>query len=192
MPYSPLASPPGRFWLGPKKDRISFVSSSHCQFKVIGICRWTPRLRPRRQDLWLICFFGKIAPFEQAARSKGEIYGFPARLAQREMEGHGTTDGRLWVATTPPFKIFLFSSHLQRVIAARFPRGATSTPSLFSHLCSVKSMLPRKHLLVIQRPRRHSAICSRPSWIFGVRTFGDEHIACITYVKQLVLGVLWQ
>ena len=79
----------------PKKDRITFVSSSHCQFKVIGISRWTPRLRPRRQDLWLICFFGKIAPFEQAARSKGEIYGFPARLAQREMEGHGTTDGRL-------------------------------------------------------------------------------------------------
>ena len=63
--------------------------------------------------------------------------------------------------TTPPFKIFLFSSHLQRVIAARFPRGPTSTPFLLSHLCSVKSMLPRKHLFVIRRHRRPFAICSR-------------------------------
>ena len=118
-------------------------------------------MRPRRQDLWLICFFRKIAPFEQPARpgrgrSEGEIYGFPAEREKERTWSNGWS-----IVTTPPFKIFLFSSHLQRVIAARFPRGVTSTPFLLSHLFSVKSMLPRKHLFVIRRHRRPFAICSR-------------------------------
>ena len=76
------------------------------------------------------------------------------RLKEKEKERTRNNGWSIVTMPPPPFKISQFSTHLQRVIAARFPRGVTSTPFLFSHLCSVKSMLPRKHLFVLQRHRR--------------------------------------